>query len=106
MALVWLTQCAIGVEKRPSNPPMVNDGIARTEHDYPRLPVLCLAFIHFREAHDGEQIARFAQVSRSAVQHHSIGAALPSDEISFEAVAIGQVATQYFFIRHEPDLLH
>lgn len=50
------------------------------------------------EAHDGEGIARFAQVSRGTVEFDGTAAGGAEDDVGFEAFTVGHICDEDAFV--------
>lgn len=59
-----------------------------------------------RKAHDGETVAAFAKMRRSAVETDSSAAAFGWNGIRFKSFAVGLIACKNFLIRHNPGCIH
>jgi len=62
-----------------------------------------LAFVDHRERHDGNQVARFAEVGGGAVQADRLGSGRRGDGVGLEPFAVVEVADQDPFVLLESD---
>src|SRR5262245_43586635 len=85
---------------------VLEDVVAVVQDNDAGFPFRGLVFLDLGVAHDGEEIAGFAQVGGGAVKDDAAAAALALDDVGFEAVSVGQVAAEDAFIGEQAHPVH
>src|SRR5688572_24607688 len=81
----------------------IDDLVFFAQDDDARLPGLGECFFDRGIAHDGEAVAGFAEVGGGAIENDGARAAVTRDQVSLEALAVGEVAAEDFLVGVKAD---